>query len=82
MPRAIPPIEPTDNLFRRLRKQAKLSQEGLAGKIDVAVSTIRRWERGDNEPTMTRRQIGNFCQAIGIEFDELPESLIRSPQSS
>ncbi|MDJ0904217.1 MAG: helix-turn-helix transcriptional regulator, partial [Xenococcus sp. MO_188.B8] len=32
---------------------AQLSQEQLARDIGVAVSTIRRWEKGQAEPTMT-----------------------------
>ena len=56
----------------------KLSQENLAGKIGVAVSTIRRWEKGKVEPTMTIAQMKNFCQAIEKSFDDLPDSFAQS----
>ena len=55
---------------------AKLTQEKLARDIDVAVSTIRRWEKGEAEPTMTVVQMKRFCKAVNKNFDELPDSLM------
>jgi len=54
----------TNSPFRRYRLNAKLSQEELARDIGVAVSTIRRWEKGQAEPTMTVTQMKNFCNAV------------------
>lgn len=68
-------IQPEDNEFRKLRKQACLSQEELAGKIGVSISTIRRWEFGEAEPTMTRQQMERFCTAVNKRFKELPQKL-------
>jgi DNA-binding XRE family transcriptional regulator len=68
-------INPKDNEFRKLRKNAGLSQEELAYKIGVAVSTIRRWEGGQVEPTMTREQMKRFCTAINKKFKTLPQKL-------
>ena len=65
----------TNSPFKRLRLKAKLSQEALAREIGVAVSTIRRWEKGTAEPTMTVAQMRNFCNAVKQNFEELPESL-------
>jgi DNA-binding XRE family transcriptional regulator len=65
----------TNSPFKRLRLQVQLSQEQLAREIGVAVSTIRRWEKGDTEPTMTLFQTRNFCQAVQRDLDELPHSL-------
>jgi transcriptional regulator with XRE-family HTH domain len=53
-------IQSTDNEFKKLRKQACLTQEQLAQEIRVAVSTIRRWENGQSEPTMTVEQMERF----------------------
>ena len=64
------------NPFKQLRLKACLSQENLAQEIGVAVSTIRRWEYGQAEPTMTRRQMDAFCTAVNTPFQDLPESLI------
>lgn len=66
----------TRSPFKRLRLQADLSQEQLAHKIGVAVSTIRRWEKGQAEPTMTLLQTKRFCQAVQRDFHELPNSLL------
>jgi putative transcriptional regulator len=63
------------NEFKRLRKINGLTQEALAGKIGVAVSTIRRWEHGQSEPTMTREQMERFCTAVNQEFTKLPKFL-------
>lgn len=60
--------------LRRIREDAGLTQEQLAAQLEVAGSTIRRWEKG-TEPAMTRRQWIKFCQAVGKGFDELPEEL-------
>ena len=66
----------TNSPFKRYRLKAKLSQEALAMDIGVAVSTIRRWEKGQAEPTMTVAQMKNFCNAVKQNFEELPESLM------
>jgi transcriptional regulator with XRE-family HTH domain len=68
-------IQSTDNIFKKLRKQARLTQEQLATKIGVAVSTIRRWENGQTEPTMTVEQMERFCAAVGMPFGKLPQKL-------
>ena len=68
--------QPTNSPFKKLRLKAKLSQEQLARDIGVAVSTIRRWEKGQAEPTMTILQIKNFCRAVNQTLEELPDSLL------
>ena len=70
----------TNSPFKRLRLAAKLSQEHLAREIGVAVSTIRRWEKGQAEPTMTVAQMKAFCAAVNQKFEELPNSLLPSPK--
>ena len=62
--------------LRKLRNNASLTQEKLAQEIGVAVSTVRRWEKGQAEPTMTLAQTKKFCRAINQNFDELPNSLL------
>ncbi|MCC0177909.1 helix-turn-helix transcriptional regulator [Waterburya agarophytonicola K14] len=66
----------TNSPFKRLRLNVKLSQEQLAREIGVAVSTIRRWEKGQAEPTMTVAQMKEFCRAVKKNFEELPNSLL------
>lgn len=66
----------TNSPFKRLRLNVKLSQEQLAREIGVAVSTIRRWEKGQAEPTMTVSQMKKFCDAVQKNFNDLPDSLL------
>jgi DNA-binding XRE family transcriptional regulator len=54
----------TNSPLRKLRNNANLTQEQLAREIGIAVSTIRRWERGLAEPTMTLSQTKKFCHAV------------------
>lgn len=66
----------TNSPLKKLRLKAQLSQEQLAREIGVAVSTIRRWEKGQAEPTMTILQMKNFCRAVDRGFEELPDSFL------
>ena len=68
--------QPTNSPFKQLRLKAQLSQEQLAREIGVAVSTVRRWEKGQAEPTMTVLQMKNFCKAVARNLEELPDSLL------
>lgn len=65
----------TNSPFKKMRLRSTLSQEALARKMGVAVSTIRRWEKGKTEPTMTVQQMKNFCSAVGQSFHTLPNIL-------
>lgn len=71
----------TNSPFKRLRLNVKLSQEQLAREIGVAVSTIRRWEKGQAEPTMTVAQMKEFCRAVKKNFEDLPNSLLPNGNS-
>ncbi len=66
----------TNSPFKKLRLDVRLSQEQLAMEIGVAVSTVRRWEKGQCEPTMTRAQMARFCTCICATFENLPDSLV------
>jgi DNA-binding transcriptional regulator YiaG len=46
----------TNSPLRKLRNNVNLTQEQLAHKMGIAVSTVRRWEKGLAEPTMTLDQ--------------------------
>ena len=69
-------LQKTNSPFKKLRLKAKLSQEQLARDIGVAVSTVRRWEKGQAEPTMTVLQMKSFCNSVQITLDDLPDSLL------
>lgn len=61
--------------LRQLREAANLTQEQLSVRLGVSTSTLRRWENGDVEPAMTRKQWQEFCEAVGVAFNELPRRL-------
>ena len=67
----------TDNEITKLRKNARLTQEALAHAIGITVSTIRRWEQGQCEPTMQIWQMKAFCEAVHVQFEQLPPFLVR-----
>ncbi|MEM7554096.1 MAG: helix-turn-helix transcriptional regulator [Cyanobacteria bacterium P01_A01_bin.84] len=62
------------SVLRELRDDAGLTQAQLAHHLKKDVSTIRRWEKGD-EPSMTRSEWKKFCKLIGKNFNDLPEFL-------
>jgi putative transcriptional regulator len=66
-----------DSTLKRLREEAKLTQEQLAYELGISSSTLRRWEKG-TEPAMTKHQWDKFCQVVGKKFEELPENLVAS----
>ena len=67
----------TDHEITKLRKNARLTQEALAHAIGITVSTIRRWEQGQCEPTMQIWQMKAFCEAVNVQFEQLPPFLVR-----
>ena len=51
---------------KRFRKNAELTQEKLAEKVDVAVETISRLERGHSIPSVEK--FYEIAQAIDVEM--------------
>ncbi|WP_322743347.1 helix-turn-helix domain-containing protein [Sphaerospermopsis aphanizomenoides] len=62
-------------MLRTLREKSGLSQEQLAVALGVGSSTLRRWENGGAEPSMTKKQWDILCNQLGKKFDELPDEL-------
>ncbi len=53
---------------KALWKKRGWSQEDLARKIDVSLSTIQRWEgKGANPTRLARRELKKLFQAAGID---------------
>ena len=53
----------------RARKQAGLTQEGLAAKVYVTRQAVSRWETGESEPGIDMRKL--LAQALGLPVTEL-----------
>ena len=78
--------------IRRLLKQLKLTQAGLADRLGVSPATVSRWLAGKNEPTAeTYIALGNlagrpdgtyFWECAGIDTSELPDPSLRQTLSS
>ena len=71
----------TNSPFKKLRLAAGLTQDDLVRLMGVASSTIRRWDKGEVEPTMTVAQMKAFCKAVNKSLDELPDSLLPPSKS-
>lgn len=57
--------------LRRLRKEAKLSQEALAKKAGVSQQLISQIERGENSTT---KEIADLSRALGVAVDAIDEN--------
>lgn len=78
--------------LRRLLKDLKLTQAGLAERLGVSPATVSRWLAAKNEPTaetyvalgnLAGRPDGNyFWERAGIDTSELPDAGFRQTISS
>lgn len=59
--------------LRRLRRERCLSQEALAFRANVTVSTLSRVERGENSPTWTT--LRSIARALGLSIEELASAV-------
>lgn len=55
-----------------LRKQQKLTQEELALRAGVKLSTLQKIERADNMPSGTSVEVAvRLARALGVQVEEL-----------
>ena len=60
------------NEIKIIRTQAFLTQEAFAKELDVAFSTVNRWESGKTHPNLSAmKKINEFCNSHDISFGEL-----------
>lgn len=60
------------NEIKVIRQKAFMTQEAFAKALNVAFSTVNRWESGKTNPNMTAmKQLKKFCDENNISFDEL-----------
>ena len=60
------------NEIKIIRQKAFMTQENFAKQLNVAFSTVNRWESGKTHPNMTAmKQLKAFCDEYKISFDDL-----------
>ena len=57
------------NGFGKMRKAAKMTQQGASDASGIPLSTLRRWEQGVNEPDVA--SIALLADLYGCTTDEL-----------
>ena len=55
--------------LKELRQSAKITQSGLAEKLNLHPQTVSKWERGLSEPDIA--QLGDLAAALGITLERL-----------
>lgn len=55
--------------IKRLRREANMTQKELANKLDISVSNVTKYEKGQLEPSLT--VIHKLCIIFNISADEL-----------
>jgi transcriptional regulator with XRE-family HTH domain len=60
--------------FAEARKRAGYTQEQLAEKLNVELTTVGRWERGKSEPQPWMRP--RLAKALGLSADELGDIFV------
>ena len=58
-----------NNKLYELRRQKGLSQEELAGRLNVSRQTISKWEVGESTPDMDN--LVSISELFGVSLDEL-----------
>jgi DNA-binding transcriptional regulator YiaG len=61
--------------LKKLRESAEVTQEQIARHLNVSLSTVKRWDRGQIEPALTRQSWEKLCSLLNVQFDELPPLL-------
>jgi len=63
-------MEKLQEKLRELRNKKGWTQEELARKLDVSLSTVQRWEKKGGEPTrLARRELKKIFRSAGIELE-------------
>ena len=55
--------------LKELRQTAKITQSGLAEKLNIHPQTVSKWERGLSEPDIA--QLGGLAAALGVTLERL-----------
>ncbi len=61
--------------IKLMRQRLFLSQESFARELEVALSTVNRWEMGKSKPNFTAmKNIKSFCLKNDVDYAPLEQS--------
>lgn len=61
--------------IKRLRQRCLLTQQAFAKEIQVAFSTVNRWEGGKSKPNLiAMKNIKGFCIKNDIDYADIEEA--------
>ena len=65
--------------IRIARQKAFFTQESLARELNVAVSTVNRWESGKSKPSISAlKSLKVFCLTHEVPFDEIEKAWLNT----
>jgi len=64
--------------LRGLRERAGLKAEKVVYDLGIAMSTLRNWEQGKHQPTMTPEQTRRFLEVYNCTLEELESAVTAS----
>ena len=62
------------NQIRRMRTQSGMTQEELAGKLNITRQALSNWERNVNEPDFAT--LKKICFLFGVRMDDFAKEVI------
>jgi transcriptional regulator with XRE-family HTH domain len=63
---------------KMLRKKAGLTIRAVSIALDVADSTITRWESGSTTPTLTLKQVSTLMKLYDCSVDQLDRAFTKA----
>ncbi len=71
------------DIIRITREKAFYTQEGFAKELNVALSTVNRWELDKVRPNMrAMRSIKSFCEDKGLSYGPIEKEWLKAGLSS
>lgn len=66
------------DLLKAIRDRLSLTQERLAGKLNVTFTTVNRWENGHSEPSrLAVKQIEGLIREMGPRGEDLLAKILQ-----
>ncbi len=71
---------PLSENIRILRKKTLMTQEDFAKELDVAPSTVNRWETGKSRPNLTAmKKLKSFCTKYNFPYERIENEWLGLP---